>query len=117
MNNIKEKVALKEKEYFVVIFLDSRGHVITEETIAVGTVSEVLVHPREVFHPAIRHRASAIILVHNHPSGDFNPSNEDLCLTRDLKKTGELIGIAVEDHLIVSGNGYYSFRQKRVIFD
>lgn len=114
---IREKIAYKGQEYFMAIFLDARGQVITDETIAVGTVSEVLVHPREVFHPAIRHRASAMIIIHNHPTGELTPSGADLSLTRDLVKTGEIIGISVQDHLIVSENGYYSFRQNRVIFD
>ena len=114
-NFIKEKIAYQGKEYFVAIFLDARGQVIVEETIAVGTVSEVVVHPREVFHPAIRHRASAIVLAHNHPSGDPTPSRADIDLTRELAKAGELIGIAVQDHLIVTISGYYSFRQQGMI--
>lgn len=113
---IKEKIAHKGQECFVVIFLDVRGQVIADETIAMGTVSEVLVHPREVFHPAIRHRASAMIVIHNHPSGDLTPSDADISLTRDLVKTGDIIGITVQDHLIVSADGYYSFRQHRLIF-
>lgn len=115
-NYIREKIASKEKEFFAAIFLDARGQVITDEVIAVGTVSEVLVHPREVFHPAIRHRASSMIVVHNHPSGELTPSEADLHLTRDLIKTGDIIGISVQDHLIVSNHEYFSFRQHRVIF-
>ncbi len=115
-NYIREKIAHKGQEYFVAIFLDARGQVITEETIAVGSVSEVTVHPREVFHPAIRHRASGIILAHNHPSGDISPSMADQELTRELIKGGELIGIAIQDHLIVSSTGYFSFRQQGLVF-
>jgi len=115
-NLIKEKISLKGQEYFMALFLDARGQCISDEIIAIGTVSEVLVHPREIFHPAIRHRASGIILIHNHPSGDLTPSNEDLELTSDLIKTGDLIGIAVQDHLIVGESGYYSFRQHRILF-
>jgi DNA repair protein RadC len=113
---IREKLECKEQEHFAAIFLDARGNVITDEIISVGTVSEVLVHPREVFHPAIRHRASGMIVVHNHPSGELAPSNADIELTRDLIKTGELIGIPVQDHLIVTAQGYYSFRQHRLVF-
>lgn len=113
---VKEKMAFKSQEHFIVIFLNSRGHVITDEMIAIGTVSEVLVHPREVFHPAIRHRASGIIVAHNHPSGDLTPSEADIELTKSLVKTGELVGIPVQDHLIVSDHGYYSFKQHRQVF-
>ena len=112
---IKERIAHKEQEYFMGIFLDVRGQVIADEVVAIGTVSEVLVHPREVFHPAIRHRASGIVLVHNHPSGELSPSQADLSLTKDLVKTGEVIGIGVQDHLIVGMEGYYSFRQNGLI--
>jgi DNA repair protein RadC len=112
---IKERIAHKEQEYFMGIFLDVRGQVIADEVIAIGTVSEVLVHPREVFHPAIRHRASGIVVVHNHPSGELTPSEADLSLTKDLIKTGEVIGIGVQDHLIVTKEGYYSFRQNSLM--
>lgn len=113
---IREKIEGKGQEHFAAIFLDARGNVITDEIIAVGTVSEVLVHPREVFHPAIRHRASGMIVVHNHPSGELTPSEADISLTRDLIKTGDIIGIPIQDHLIVTAQGYYSFRQHRLVF-
>lgn len=100
-----------KKEYFVVFYLDSRHRVLAQETISVGTVDASLVHPREVFEPAIKHLASQIILAHNHPSGQLEPSTEDLLVTDRLARAGQLLGIEVLDHVIVSEANYLSLKE------
>ncbi len=98
------------KEQFVVVYLDARNRIISDETITVGTVSASIIHPREVFHGAIKNLASAIIVIHNHPSGDPTPSKEDLEVTEKLWQTGELLGIKLVDHLII-GKTYWSWKE------
>ena len=80
-----------------------------------GTINESLVHPREVFKEAYLLSASSIICIHNHPSGNTNPSKNDEMLTKQLKKCGELLGIKVLDHIIISNNSYFSFLEKGLI--
>lgn len=102
------------REHFWVLLLDTRHKIFKTEEISVGTLNSSLVHPREVFYPAIRQSASAIILAHNHPSGDVTPSEEDLALTNRLVQVGEIIGIPILDHFIVGGAvsaDYFSFKQ------
>ena len=96
-------------ERFLVVPLDGRHRVIGDVTVSQGTLTASLVHPREVFRPAIRRSAAAIVLVHNHPSGDPTPSSEDHDVTRRLQQAGELIGIRVVDHVVVADKGYHSF--------
>lgn len=91
-----------KKEHFVVFFLDSRNQEIKREIISVGTLNANLVHPREVFEPAIRCNAAQIIIAHNHPSGNPEPSNEDVEITKKLCHAGKILGIDVLDHVIVS---------------
>ena len=98
-----EKLRDKKKEYFIAVFLDSKNKIIKDEVISVGTLNASLVHPREVFKEAIRNSANSIILVHNHPSGEGEPSLEDYEITRKMKEASEIIGIALLDHVIVSG--------------
>jgi DNA repair protein RadC len=100
----------QEIEEFHVALLDSRHRLRSYEPIARGSLAHVEVHPREVFVPAVRHRAAAILCAHNHPSGDPEPSMEDILLTNRLAAAGELVGIPVLDHVIVSsGTQYVSF--------
>lgn len=101
-----------DKEALLVILRDVRGRAIHHEIIGVGTLSEVLVHPREVFHPAVRHRAHSLIVVHNHPSGDPTPSQADIELTHFLLRSSKIMGITLDDHLIVAKEGYTSLREK-----
>ena len=96
-------------ERFLVLLLDGRHRVLGEVTVSQGTLTASLVHPREVFGPAIRRSAAAIVLVHNHPSGDPTPSAEDRSVTLRLRQAGELLGIRVVDHVIIAERGYYSF--------
>lgn len=96
-----EKLKDLKKEYFIAVFLDSKNKIIKDEVISIGTLNSSLVHPREVFKEAIKHSANSIILVHNHPSGSVEPSDEDYRVNRVLIETGNLVGIKVLDHLVV----------------
>ncbi len=98
-----------DREHFMVVGLDAKHAVIGINTVSIGSVTMSIVHPREVFKPLILLNASAVILAHNHPSGDPTPSQEDRALTRRLKDGGELLGIAVLDHLVLGEDRYYSF--------
>jgi len=102
------------KEQFMILHLDSKNKIIKDEIVSVGILNASLVHPREVFKSAIRESANAIILAHNHPSGDPTPSEEDVKITEMIFKAGEIIGISVLDHVII-GDTHYSFREERRI--
>ena len=107
-----EKLKDFKKEYFIAVFLDSKNKIIKDEVISIGTLNSSLVHPREVFKPAVLANAAAIIVAHNHPSGDCTPSGEDIAMTKRLKEASEIMGIPLLDHLVVSGDGcYYSFAE------
>ncbi len=110
-----QDIRSNKKEYTVIFYLNSRHQEITRETIAIGTLTESLVHPREVFEPAIRHNAAQIIIAHNHPSDDPNPSEEDLALTARLVYAGQILGIDVLDHIIVTKKEYVSLRERNII--
>jgi DNA repair protein RadC len=103
------------KEHFLVLCLNARRQLLRIETVSVGTLSASLVHPREVFAPAISHGAAAIVAVHNHPSGDPSPSAEDREATRRLQRAGELLGIPLADHVIVSETSFFSFRESGIL--
>ena len=103
------------KEHFVVLCLNARRQLLKIETVSVGTLSASLVHPREVFAPAIANGAAAVVVVHNHPSGDPSPSAEDREATRRLQRAGELLGIPVADHVIVSESSFFSFRESGLL--
>ncbi|WP_243375519.1 DNA repair protein RadC [Geotalea sp. SG265] len=96
------------KEYFLALHLDGKNRVVALEIVSIGSLNQSIVHPREVYKTALLSSAAAIILVHNHPTGDPTPSREDIEITRRLKEAGELIGIKVLDHIIV-GERYISF--------
>jgi len=106
----------KQKEYFMVLYLNARKQLIHKETISIGTLTQTLVHPREVFEPAIRHLASSIVLAHNHPSKNMQVSDEDIKLTEKLIQSGTIIDIAVFDHIIITEDGYISFKEKELLF-
>jgi DNA repair protein RadC len=108
-------IKLQKKEHFVVIYLNARQEVIHKETVSVGTLNASLVHPREVFEPAIKNLASVVLLAHNHPSGDEEPSDADISITKRLVEVGKLMGIEVMDHIIITGARYYSFREHNMI--
>jgi len=100
------------QEHFLVILLDARQRVLRTEIVSQGTLTASLVHPREVFRPALRDAAAALVLVHNHPSGDPTPSAEDREVTARLASAGEILGVRVLDHIVVAERGYSSFRER-----
>lgn len=100
----------EDREHFVVILLNSKNRIIGINTVSVGSLSSSLVHPREVFKPAILSNAAAILVAHNHPSGDPTPSQEDVVITRRLREAAELLDIRLLDHIVLGENGrWYSF--------
>jgi DNA repair protein RadC len=99
------------KEHFVGLYLNTRNRLLARETISVGSLNASIVHPREVFEPALRHRAASLIVAHNHPSGETDPSLEDLQLTRRLVEVGEILGITLLDHVIVGASGFTSLKE------
>ncbi len=99
------------KEHFIVLSLNSKNFITSYDIVSIGTLNSSLVHPREVFHSAIKKSASKIILIHNHPSGICEPSIQDDKITQRLKEVGEIIGIQVVDHLIIVKDDYYSYRE------
>ena len=107
-----QKLAGNDKEYFMVLHLDTRNRVIKDELISIGSLNASVIHPREVFKSAIRESANSIILIHNHPSGDPEPSEEDVKITDILFKAGDLLSIKVLDHVIVGKDKYYSFKER-----
>ena len=104
-----------KKEHFVVFFLDTQNQEIRWEIISVGTLNASLIHPREVFEPAVKHLCSHIIVAHNHPSGSLEPSEEDISVTKRLYDAGRVVGIDVLDHVIVTKTGYMSFKEKNLL--
>ena len=111
---IPEMSSLK-KEHFKGIYLDSRKRIIREETIFIGSLNESVIHPREIFEIALNENAAALILLHNHPSGDPKPSSEDIEITKELVKAGDILGIPVLDHIIIGNQKYTSLREKGLI--
>lgn len=99
----------RRKEYFLALLLDGKNRVLREVQISEGSLNQSIVHPREVFSPAVRESAAAIILVHNHPTGDPTPSREDIDITRRLREAGELMGVKVLDHIIIGDGVFLSF--------
>jgi len=100
------------KEYFLVLLLDGKNRIVRRVRISEGSLNQSIVHPREVFAPAVRESAAAILLVHNHPTGDPEPSREDIAVTRRLTESGEIMGIKVLDHIIVGDGEYVSFVER-----
>jgi len=104
-----------KREEFHVVLLDEKHHVIKSEQITVGLLNKSLAHPREVFKPAIRESASALILVHNHPSGDPTPSQDDKTITKELKTAADTLGIRVLDHIILAKDTILSMVDERML--
>lgn len=100
-----------QKEQFMIIYLDTKNNIIADEVLTIGILNSSLIHPREVFHGAIKHLAHAIIVLHNHPSGDPEPSAEDLQATKMLEKTGKLVGIPLLDHIILGKESWWSWAE------
>ncbi|MBZ0182279.1 MAG: DNA repair protein RadC [Melioribacteraceae bacterium] len=103
------------KEHFFVLCLNSANKIIKYENISIGNLNSSVVHPREVFKVAIDNNSANIIVLHNHPSGNPEPSNEDISITKKLVESGKILGIEIFDHIIIAGNQYLSFVEKRLI--
>ena len=105
----------EKREHFLVVLLDARHRIIREETVSIGSLTSSIVHPREVFAPAVRASAGAVLLVHNHPSGDPRPSEEDIAVTRRLVHASEMIGIRILDHIVIGDSKYVSFKEQGLL--
>ena len=112
---LRPRLAAEKREHFLVLPLSSKNEVLMVAEVSVGTLTNTLVHPREVFEPAIRCGAAHVILAHNHPSGDPVPSAEDHRLTRVLREAGALLGIPVTDHVILGGAAFFSFSEEGML--
>lgn len=112
---VMEEMRYLDREHFRILLLSTKNHVIALETGFVGSLNSSLVHPRELFRTCVRRSAAAIILIHNHPSGDPTPSEEDIQLTRRLCQCGSLLGIDVLDHIIIGDGVYFSMKEKGII--
>ncbi len=111
VSDLKEK----KQEYFVTMTLDGAANLIQKRVVFIGTLNQSLVHPREVFADAIVDRAAGIICVHNHPSGNIQPSREDIAVTKKLVEVGKIIGIRIVDHIIVGKTTYFSFQAEGLL--
>lgn len=107
-----QRLITNQQEKFMILLLDSKNRIVKDEVISMGTLNASIIHPREVFKSAIRESANSIILVHNHPSGDPEPSIEDEQITEKLFEAGELLNIKVLDHVIVGKDKFWSFKEK-----
>ncbi len=114
-NFLMPRLRYAAKEQFVVVLLNSKNKVIGTEVVSEGSLSSSIVHPREVYGPAILHHAAAIMVAHNHPSGDSKPSTEDKEATRLLSRSGKVLGIPMIDHVIIGDGNYYSFLENEAL--
>jgi len=111
----RPRLAHREREHMLAVLLDTKHRVIKEVCVSVGCLDSTIVHPREVFRPAVAEAAAAVILVHNHPSGDPAPSAEDRAVTRRLATTAEVLGVELLDHVIVARQGCASLRDQGLL--
>lgn len=105
-------IKLLRKEHLVGLYLDAQNGLIHRETLSIGSLNTTRTHPREILYPAIEHTALGFILVHNHPSGSLEPSDEDIAFSRAVHRAGELMGIELYDHVIVGASGFTSLRER-----
>ncbi len=105
-----------DREKFIAVHLNTKNQIISYEVVSVGSLNASIVHPREVFKGAILSNAASVIICHNHPSGDPNPSKEDTQLTNRLEEAGKILGIEILDHVIFAGSNFYSFKAKEVLY-
>ncbi len=112
---VVDSLRIKKREYMIALYLNARSELIKKQVVSIGTLTESLVHPREVFVPAIKNHAVSVVLAHNHPSGNSEPSDEDIAVTQNLKEAGKILGIEVVDHIIVSKESYVSLKEKGIL--
>ncbi len=113
--HFRGRLADRKRELFIVLLLDSKNRLLREVQISEGSLTASIVHPREVFAAVVRESAAALLLVHNHPSGDPTPSREDREITLRLKEAGELMGVRVLDHIVIGSEGYVSFADRGLL--
>lgn len=111
-----QKYGKKKQEYFLGVYLNGAGDVMSVQIVTIGLANRTLVHPREVFAPALEQRATAVIIAHNHPSGRLVPSGDDYDITESLKNAGRILGIRVLDHIIFSDLDYYSMAENNDMY-
>ena len=112
---IRASIKDKAKEHFKLILLNTRNKIIGISTVSIGTLNTSLAHPREIFKEAIIHNAMSVVLAHNHPSGDSEPSEDDLKITKRLVESGKILNIEVIDHIIIGKNNFCSFKEKGLL--
>ncbi|HWZ65703.1 MAG TPA: DNA repair protein RadC [Patescibacteria group bacterium] len=110
-----DDIRTKQQEYVISLSLDGGHRLIARRTITIGTLDAVLAHPREVFSDAIVDRAASVVVAHNHPSGDVRPSQKDITLTQQLAAAGQLLGVPLRDHIIVTKTEHFSYRQNHML--
>jgi DNA repair protein RadC len=113
--DLTRDIRAANREHFVGFYLNSRNQVLRREIISIGSLNASIVHPREVYQPAIAVSAASLILAHNHPSGDPTPSEEDLAITRRLVEAGRILGIDILDHVVVTRDAYASFKERKLL--
>ena len=114
-NLVMEDMRHETKEFFKILLLNTRNELMKIETISIGNITSSIVDPRDVFKPVVKHGAASIVLIHNHPSGNPEPSEADLLVTNRLCKAGELLEVKVLDHLIIGDKNFVSFRKRKLI--
>jgi len=112
---IGRRLRAESREHFLGLLLNARHECLAVETVSIGSLNASIVHPREVFRPAVLAAAASIIIAHNHPSGDPEPSEEDLAITRRLAQVGELLGIGLLDHVVIASRGVVSLRERGLL--
>ncbi len=115
MDWLNKEIGYVQQEHFVVMFLNQRNQIINYKTLFIGTLTSASVHPREIFKEAMKQGCAKIICAHNHPSGNSEPSQADIQLTKVIQQVGEMVAIPLVDHLIVAHNTYTSLRQKQLM--
>ena len=115
-NLLSYELSVLDQEHFLCIYIDIKGAVIRTETIYMGTINQTLIHPREVFKSAIKLSAAAMVLVHNHPSGDSKPSTADFKVTSKMQNAADIFGIDLIDHIVIGKNELYSIKGNRKIY-
>lgn len=106
-------IAGKRQEYLIVLYINARHELLLKETVGMGSLNSLQITPKEIFSPALQTPCASIIVVHNHPSNDPHPSDDDIHFTRRIHEAGEVMGIPLVDHVIVSKSGYYSFKEDK----
>lgn len=109
---LMEQMRYLQKEHFVCLFLNSKNHIIAQETLSIGSLNATIVHPREVFRAAIKCSSASVICAHNHPSGDPSPSEEDILMTKRLSEAGEIVGIDILDHIVIGDGKFVSLKEQ-----